>query len=46
MRREMVEILAGLEPGEAVALDPIKAGGYLKDQQPADGGEVNHERRR
>ncbi|MCC6135476.1 MAG: efflux RND transporter periplasmic adaptor subunit [Candidatus Contendobacter sp.] len=35
---EMVEILAGLEPGEAVALDPIKAGGYLKDQQPLTAG--------
>jgi hypothetical protein len=34
----MVEILAGLEPGEAVALDPIKAGGYLKDQQPLTAG--------
>jgi RND family efflux transporter MFP subunit len=30
---EVVEILAGLEPGEQVALDPIKAGVYLKDQQ-------------
>ena len=30
---ETVEILAGLEPGETVALDPIKAGVYLKDQQ-------------
>jgi RND family efflux transporter MFP subunit len=30
---EMVEILAGLEPGETVALDPIQAGIYLKDQQ-------------
>ncbi|MFO1372034.1 MAG: efflux RND transporter periplasmic adaptor subunit [Candidatus Competibacteraceae bacterium] len=30
---EMVEILAGLEPGETVALDPIKAGVYLKEQQ-------------
>lgn len=29
---EIVEILAGLEPGEQVALDPIKAGVYLKDQ--------------
>ncbi len=30
---EVVEILAGLEPGEQVALDPIKAGVYLKEQQ-------------
>ncbi len=30
---EIVEILAGLEPGEQVALDPIKAGVYLKDQR-------------
>ncbi|CDH46449.1 MAG: efflux RND transporter periplasmic adaptor subunit [Candidatus Competibacteraceae bacterium] len=30
---EVIEILAGLEPGEAVALDPIKAGVYLKEQQ-------------
>lgn len=30
---EVVEILAGLEPGEQVALEPIKAGVYLKDQQ-------------
>lgn len=34
---EVVEILAGLEAGEQVALDPIRAGVYLKDrqQQPA-----------
>ncbi|RUQ38146.1 MAG: efflux RND transporter periplasmic adaptor subunit [Candidatus Competibacteraceae bacterium] len=30
---EVVEILAGLEPGEQVALDPIQAGVRLKDQQ-------------
>ena len=30
---ETVTILAGLEPGETVALDPIQAGVYLKDQQ-------------
>lgn len=30
---DFVEILAGLEPGETVALDPIKAGVYLKEQQ-------------
>ncbi|MDG4552750.1 MAG: efflux RND transporter periplasmic adaptor subunit [Candidatus Competibacter sp.] len=30
---EVVEILAGLEPGEQVALDPIRAGVYLKQQQ-------------
>lgn len=30
---EAVEILAGLEPGEQVALDPIQAGVRLKDQQ-------------
>ena len=35
---EAVEILAGLEPGETVALDPIKAGFYLKDQQPPPAG--------
>ncbi len=35
---ETVEILAGLEPGETVALDPIKAGVYLKDQQPLTAG--------
>lgn len=37
-RREdqTVEILAGLDAGEAVALDPVKAGVYLKQQQPAE----------
>lgn len=30
---EIVEILAGLEPGEQVALDPIQAGVHLKDPQ-------------
>ena len=30
---DLVEILAGLEPGEQVALDPIQAGVYLKGQQ-------------
>ncbi|MGB5063374.1 MAG: efflux transporter periplasmic adaptor subunit, partial [Candidatus Competibacter sp.] len=30
---DVVEILAGLEPGEPVALDPIQAGVYLKEQQ-------------
>ncbi|MBZ4193311.1 MAG: efflux RND transporter periplasmic adaptor subunit [Candidatus Contendobacter sp.] len=35
---ETVEILAGLEPGESVALDPIKAGVYLKDQQSLKAG--------
>jgi RND family efflux transporter MFP subunit len=35
---EVVEILAGLEPGEQVALDPIQAGVYLKEQpQPTAG---------
>lgn len=29
----VIEILAGLEPGERVALDPIQAGVYLKDQR-------------
>jgi RND family efflux transporter MFP subunit len=29
---EVVEILAGLDAGESVALDPIQAGVYLKDQ--------------
>ena len=29
---DVVEILAGLEPGEQVALDPIRAGVYLKEQ--------------
>ena len=32
---ESLEILAGLEPGEQVALDPIQAGVYLKDRQRA-----------
>jgi RND family efflux transporter MFP subunit len=35
---EAVEILAGLEPGERVALDPIRAGVYLKDQPPRTAG--------
>lgn len=30
---EVVEILAGLEPGEQIALDPIQAGVYLKSHQ-------------
>lgn len=30
---ETVEILAGLEAGESVALDPVQAGIYLKNQQ-------------
>jgi len=29
----VTEVLAGLEPGEQVALDPIKAGIYLKERQ-------------
>lgn len=32
---ETVEILAGLEPGEQVALDPIQAGVALRNQQQA-----------
>lgn len=32
---EKVEILAGLEPGEQVALEPIKAGVYLKESLQA-----------
>lgn len=32
---QTVAILAGLEAGEQVALDPIKAGAYLKEQQQA-----------
>ena len=35
---DMVEILAGLDPGEPVALDPIKAGVYLKEQQQRTAG--------
>jgi hypothetical protein len=27
----MIEILAGLSEGERIALDPIRAGVYLKD---------------
>ena len=34
---ERVEILAGLEPDEPVALDPIRAGVYLKEQQRSAG---------
>ena len=34
---DMVEILAGLEPGEQVALDPIQAGVHLKEQQRSAG---------
>ena len=34
---ETVEILAGLEPGEQVALDPIQAGVHLKEQQRSAG---------
>ncbi len=30
---DVVEILAGLDPGETVALDPIRAGIYLKERQ-------------
>jgi hypothetical protein len=30
---DVVEILAGLEAGEQVALDPIRAGVYLKERQ-------------
>ncbi len=30
---DLVEILAGLEPGERVAQDPVVAGIYLKEQQ-------------
>ena len=36
---EVVEILAGLEPGEQVALDPIQAGVYLKAQQQRTAGQ-------
>ncbi len=35
---EVVEILAGLEPDEWVALDPIQAGVYLKGQQQRTAG--------
>lgn len=35
---EVVEILAGLEPGEQVALDPIQAGVYLKEQPQRTAG--------
>ncbi|HRY19759.1 MAG TPA: efflux RND transporter periplasmic adaptor subunit [Candidatus Competibacteraceae bacterium] len=34
---DQVEILAGLDAGETVALDPIQAGAYLKEQ-PNSGG--------
>ena len=34
---DVVEILAGLEPGEQVALDPIQAGAYLKAQPRGEG---------
>lgn len=34
---EMMEILAGLEPGERVALDPIRAGVYAKERQARGG---------
>ena len=36
---EAVEILAGLESGETVALDPIQAGVYLKEQQQRTAGQ-------
>jgi multidrug efflux pump subunit AcrA (membrane-fusion protein) len=35
---DQVEILAGLEAGEQVALDPIQAGVYLKEP-PQIGGQ-------
>ncbi|CDI02776.1 Efflux transporter, RND family, MFP subunit [Candidatus Competibacter denitrificans Run_A_D11] len=38
MDAETVEILAGLDAGEPVALDPVQAGVYLKEQSAADGG--------
>ncbi len=38
MEGDLIEVLAGLEAGEQVALDPIKAGVYRKQQQqPAAG---------
>ena len=33
---DSVEVLAGLDAGEAVALDPVRAGIYLKEQQGAN----------
>jgi len=30
----LAEVLAGLDPGEVVALDPVKAAAYLKEQNP------------
>ncbi len=33
---DSIEVLAGLDAGEAVALDPVQAGIYLKDRQGAD----------
>ncbi len=30
---DMVEVHAGLQPGEAVVLDPVRAGVYVKEQQ-------------
>ena len=39
---ELVEILAGLEAGETVALDPVQAGIYLKEQllKQQEGGDA------
>lgn len=34
---DQVEILAGLDAGETVALDPIQAGAYLKEQPRGEG---------
>lgn len=36
---ELIEILAGLDEGETVALDPIQAGILLKEQQQPAGGQ-------
>ncbi|MBT8091691.1 MAG: efflux RND transporter periplasmic adaptor subunit [Gammaproteobacteria bacterium] len=33
---DSIEVLAGLDAGEAVALDPVRAGIFLKEQQGAD----------
>ena len=35
----MTEVLAGLETGEQVAVDPIAAGAYLKEHQAGAGND-------
>ncbi len=36
---DMIEVLAGLEAGEKIALDPLRAGVYLKETTPGNLGE-------